>query len=241
MFSAFSCRYIVRGALGDLVDARPAVVDEAERAARRPRDVVVAAGGELVDDVVDGETGLVHRAMFASHGAAPLLADGVRARLPDVDPMGDVHLDEVELEERMMADGLDHSADTASRHDLPDKMPGRRRSDTSRAVCTDAELVVLRAGKGVDHAPWVTTQVPTLRRRRRDGGEQSAVGDDRAERMEAWSAVTADCRQVADGEDHSAAEAARRAARATTPGQSRAATTASSGASASNSDQRATA
>ena len=43
------------------MDGRAAVVDEAERAARRPRDVVVAAGRELGDDVVDGETGLIHR------------------------------------------------------------------------------------------------------------------------------------------------------------------------------------
>ena len=43
-----------------------------------------------------------------------MLADGAGARLADVEPPRDVDLLEVELEERVTRDGLDHAADAAS-------------------------------------------------------------------------------------------------------------------------------
>ena len=130
----------------------------------------------------------------------PSLTDGVCARLADVDPTGDVHLVELELEERMVVDRLDHPANTAALDDVAHELPHVvvRCLACSR---TDAQLVIVRAGKGVDHAPRVAAQVPTLRRRRRDGGEQTAVRDDRTEGVEARSTVAAYRRQVADRED----------------------------------------
>jgi hypothetical protein len=46
-------------------------------------------------------------------GGAPLPADGVSTWLSDVDPPSDVDLHKVELERRVVGDGLDHSADAA--------------------------------------------------------------------------------------------------------------------------------
>jgi hypothetical protein len=135
-----------------------------------------------------------------SVGSAPLTTDSIGARLPDVDPRCDVDLLKVELEQRIARRGLDHPADAASRHDTADE---RRGVDVGGDVCRgrpDAEFVVLGAGHGMDHTAGISPQVMSLRRRVRDGGEQTAACDDRAERMKARGAVWPHRGQVGDGE-----------------------------------------
>jgi hypothetical protein len=132
-------------------------------------------------------------------GGAPLTADGTGARLPDVDPRCDVDLLKVELEQRIARRGLDHPADAASRHDTADE---RRGVDVGGDVCRgrpDAQLIVVGAWHGVDHAAGISPQVMSLRRRARDGGEQTAARDDRAEGMKARGAVWPYRGQVGDG------------------------------------------
>lgn len=69
-----------------------------------------------------------------------------------------------------------------------------------RPPSRNTEFVILGARQRVDHAPRVPAQVPSLRRRPRDGGEEPAAGQDRAERMQTRAAVPANRRDVADRE-----------------------------------------
>jgi hypothetical protein len=79
--------------------------------------------------------------------------------LSDVDPPGDVDLFEVELEERVVGDGLDHPANPTSGNHLLDQRP-RGVVGHLAGIGPDAKLVVLGAGKCVDDATRIPTEVP---------------------------------------------------------------------------------
>src|SRR5216683_7629575 len=82
-----------------------------------------------------------------SSGASPLPADGTGAGLADVEPARDVDLHEVELEERVARDRLDHAADAAGHHDRAGQCADRR------VIChlgrgrANAEFVILGPGE----------------------------------------------------------------------------------------------
>jgi hypothetical protein len=137
-------------------------------------------------------------------------------------------------------DGLDHSSDTACHHDRVDQRPGRRVAGHLGGARANAEFVILGAGERVDHAPRVPAQVPSFWRRTRDPTEQPAACQDRAERMQTRASVTSHGRDTADGEARHVRWHAGAAMQRNDTGHSRAATSASSGASVSNSAQLAT-
>jgi len=123
----------------------------------------------------------------------------MRAQLPDVEPRCDVDLPKVELEQRIARRGLDHPADAASRHDASDE---RRGVYVGSDVCRgrpDAELIVVSAGHGVDYTAGISPQVMALRGRARDGREQTAASDYRAERMKTRAAVLPHRGEEGDG------------------------------------------
>src|SRR5215207_247648 len=76
-------------------------------------------------------------------GDTPLAADGMRAPLAPGNPASDVDLLEVELEQRVMRDRLDHPADLGPHHDRPDHRPRRRIAGDLAGGSADAELVVV--------------------------------------------------------------------------------------------------
>lgn len=131
----------------------------------------------------------------------PVLPDGVGTGLADVDPVGDVDALDVELEDRLVLEALDHPSDVTPSDDGSDD--GRRRGvrgDVGRHGA-DAELVVVGPGRGVDDAAPIAAQVPSLRGPERDRGEEPTISEDRTEGVQARRAVPADRRQVGDGED----------------------------------------
>src|SRR5262249_7220760 len=131
---------------------------------------------------------------------APALANGARAGLPDVEPARSLDQREVELEERIMRRGLDHPTDAAARDDGHDEAAGRRIIGHLARPGAYAELVVIGPGEGMNDAATVATQIVALRGSCRDRREETAVGDDRAERMEPRAPVGSDGRQIRDRE-----------------------------------------
>jgi hypothetical protein len=90
-----------------------------------------------------------------------LLSDSPGAWLSDVEPLRHVYLLEIELEEWVVVDGLDHPADVASGDQLLHQGRGRpvRHLVGERA---DAELIVGGTRQGMDHAARVSPKVPAL-------------------------------------------------------------------------------
>ena len=76
---------------------------------------------------------------------SPLLANRAGTRLSDVQPSGDVHLFEIELEQRIVRNRLEHPAHVASCNHLSEELSGRFVRYLRRDR-TDAHLVVLGAG-----------------------------------------------------------------------------------------------
>src|SRR5258708_25207975 len=78
-------------------------------------------------------------------GRAPSLADCARARLADIEPPPDIYCPEVELEQRVIRDRLDHAANAASRHPTANQSPDGRVVRHLRPDRADAELVIIVA------------------------------------------------------------------------------------------------
>jgi hypothetical protein len=85
------------------------------------------------------------------------------SRLADVDPVRNVDLFEIELEQRIVRHGLDHPADSAALDDSSHQSPRRRVVDRLERSGANAEFVVVRSGQCVDGAAGVSTEVPSLR------------------------------------------------------------------------------
>src|SRR5260221_3953143 len=132
-------------------------------------------------------------------GRVPPLTDCARATLADIEPPRDIDCPEVELEERVIRDGLDHAANAASRHHAANQSPNGRVVRHLGRDRADAELIIVRAWERVDHAARVLAQVQSFRRRAWNRDEEAAAREDRADRMQTRASVAPDGRKVADG------------------------------------------
>jgi hypothetical protein len=131
---------------------------------------------------------------------APLSAEGSGPRLPDVKPKRDVDLLEVELEERILCDRLDHSAHVASRHDPADQSPRRRVLSHLDRQGPNTQFVVRGARGRMDHTARVSAKVPPLGRRSGDCREQPSLGENRTERMETRTTISTHRGEITDRE-----------------------------------------
>lgn len=131
---------------------------------------------------------------------APSVPHSASARLPDVHPRCGVDLSKVELEQGIPRHRLDHPPHAAARNDPANERRGVGIGGDLRRGRPDAELVVVGTRHRVDHTSRISPQVVPLRRGVRDGSEQAATGDDRAERMKAWGTVSAHRGEVRDDE-----------------------------------------
>ena len=89
----------------------------------------------------------------------PGLADRAGAGLADVEPSGGVDPDDVEFEDRVIRQGLDHPAHAAAGdHCERRRQQARVVAGFSRAG-PDGQFVILGAGQGVDRAPGLAPRV----------------------------------------------------------------------------------
>jgi hypothetical protein len=81
--------------------------------------------------------------------------------LSDIDPLRDIYLLKIELEEWVVVHGLDHPADVASGDHLLHHGGG---GVGRHLVCesADTELIVGGTRQGMDHAARVSPKVPAL-------------------------------------------------------------------------------
>lgn len=89
--------------------------------------------------------------------STPSMPLGERAGLADIDPCGDIYLVQIELKHGIGGNGLDHSTNTASTYNLPHVSNYRRVGGTLVSLGTDAQLVVVRTGQGVNRATSIAT------------------------------------------------------------------------------------
>jgi hypothetical protein len=99
------------------------------------------------------------RACLLSACGGPTAAFGTGAGLADVQPPSNVDLLEVEVEEGIVRDGLDHAADPASRNNLQDQCSRSVVRHLDR-IGADAQLVVLCAWQRVDDTTRVSAEIP---------------------------------------------------------------------------------
>ena len=92
-----------------------------------------------------------------------MLANGVSARLADVDPIGHIHTIELELEEGVVRDRLDHAANSARLDDREHGASGRRIVTHLNRASANTQLVIVGTESGMDNATLIATEIPSLR------------------------------------------------------------------------------
>jgi hypothetical protein len=83
-------------------------------------------------------------------------------RLPNVSPLGYVDLLQVELENGVVGDGLDHPAHSTAGNDLLHEQTRLGIGRDLSCYRPQAEFIVVRARHGVNHTSWVAPQIVSL-------------------------------------------------------------------------------